>query len=110
MTSCKEMFKDLNDIISIDFSNFDTSKVTEMTSMFYSCTVKSINFYNFNTSIVTDMSSMFAGSSQITSLDLSSFRTSNVKNMNYMFHYCISLKEINLIILVIQHDKTYFPY
>ena len=37
LTSCKEMFKDIDNIISIDFSNFDTSKVTEMTSMFYSC-------------------------------------------------------------------------
>ena len=96
LTSCKEMFKDIDDIISIDFSYFDTSKVTEMTSMFYNSKAKSINFNNFNTSIVSDMSSMFAGSTQITSLDLSSFKTSKVKSMKYMFNYCMSLKELNL--------------
>ena len=95
LTSLKEMFKTINDIISIDFSNFDTSKVTELNSMFDNCQVKSINFNNFNTSIVTDMSGMFSGTS-FTSLDLSNFKTSRVKSMRYMFNYCMLLKELNI--------------
>ena len=48
-----------------------------------------------NTSEVTDMSWMFAGSS-FTELDLSTFDTSNVTNMNHMFGECKSLKQLDL--------------
>ena len=35
--SCKNMFKDLENIIEVDLSNFDASKVTNMDSMFFKC-------------------------------------------------------------------------
>ncbi len=48
--------------------------------------VKVISNINlFNTSGITDMSFMFSDMSSLTSLDLSSFDTSNVKNMRSMF-------------------------
>ena len=56
ITSCKNMFSGLNNIIEIDLSNFDTSKVTDMDSMFYMCTnLENINFGNINTSLVINM-------------------------------------------------------
>ena len=46
LTSCLNMFKESN-IISIDFSQFDSSSVTTMESMFEKCNyLKSINFQN----------------------------------------------------------------
>ena len=46
--------------------------------------------------LVTDMTSMFYGCNAITSLDLSSFNTSNVMNMNSMFDGCSSLTSLDI--------------
>ena len=96
LTSCKEMFRDINCITSIDFSNFNSSKVTDMTEMFNKCSkLKSVNFKNSNTSNVIKMDCMFCNT-PITSLDLSSLDTSKVEKMSYMFYNCPDLKEIDL--------------
>ncbi|MBR4564676.1 MAG: BspA family leucine-rich repeat surface protein [Paludibacteraceae bacterium] len=49
---------------------------------------------NLNTSKVTNMSSMFSGCSSLTSLDLSGFDVSNLKNTSYMFQNCSALTTI----------------
>ncbi len=38
LATCKEMFKDLKDIISIDLTNFDFSSVSDMEGFFEGCT------------------------------------------------------------------------
>lgn len=54
--------------------------------MFRNCTIlENLNLSNFNTSKVTNMNSMFLGCNNLTTLDLSSFDTSNVTKMDYMF-------------------------
>ena len=84
VTNMGWMFSD-SKATSLDLSSFDTSNVTNMDWMFYkSAATKIKGLNNFSTSKVTDMSSMF-GYSKLTTLDLSSFDTSNVKNMFYMF-------------------------
>ena len=70
---------------TIDLSNFNTSNIINMNSMFMNSKATSIIGLNkFDTSNVIDMSSMFWGSN-ISTLDLSSFDTSKVSNMSYMF-------------------------
>ena len=59
--------------------------VTNMSYTFYESQATSLDLSSFDTSNVTDMRSMFSGS-QATSLGLSNFDTSNVTNMNYMFY------------------------
>ena len=49
----------------------------------------------FDTSKVTNMESMFSGCSGLTSLDLSGFNTSNVTNMSNMFKNCSSLTNLD---------------
>ena len=51
-------------------------------------------FKDFDTSAVTNMSSMFRLCSNLTTLDLSNFNTSSVTNMSYMFYRCSSLTSI----------------
>ena len=54
------MFTDCSSLTTIDLSNFDTSSVTDMKSMFHGCSkLISINLSNFNTSKVTSMNDMF---------------------------------------------------
>ena len=70
---------------TIDLSNFNTSNIINMDSMFMNSKATSITGLDkFDTSNVTNMYSMFWGSNVLT-LDLSSFDTSKVTNMSHMF-------------------------
>ena len=97
-TGCDFMFEDFKNLVQINFNNnFNTSKVTNMSWMFFNCTsLTSLDLSNFNTSNVTNMSDMFYKCSSLTTLDLSSFNTSNVTNMWQMFASCSSLTSLNL--------------
>lgn len=85
-------------VTSIDCSNLDTSKVTNMSQMFSGLTkLTDLTLGSrFDTSNVTDMSSMFSGDTALTSLDLSCFDTSGVTNMSKMFENCSSLGTITV--------------
>ena len=60
--------------------------IVSMKGMFLGSSATSLDLSSFNTSNVTDMSYMFQGSA-VTSLDVSNFDTSKVTNMSYMFAY-----------------------
>ena len=83
-------------IRSLDVSGLDTSKVTNMSHMFYLCSnsnLTTLDVSGFKTSKVTDMSSMFAcygagTPSYVTALNLSGWDFSNVTTMNRMFDRC----------------------
>ena len=84
-------------ILSLDLSNFDTSRVTDMSSMFSNMfNLTSLNLSNFDTSRVTDMNSMFRNMFNLTSLNLSNFNTSKVTNMGSMFDGMHNLANLNL--------------
>ncbi len=59
-------------------------KITTLASLFYESAATSIDLSTFDTSNITNMASMFRAS-HATSLDLSYLDTSNVTNMTYMF-------------------------
>ena len=89
VTDMSLMFSNSTKLTSIDVSNFDTSNVTKMNMMFWGCRIiTSLDVSNFDTSKVTDMGGMFGGCSGLTSLDVSKFDTSNVTKMNSMFGGC----------------------
>ena len=53
ITTCSSMFSGLTNIIEVDLSNFDASKVVNINSMFNNClNLKRINFGKINTSSV----------------------------------------------------------
>ena len=84
-------------LISINLSNFNTSKVKYMDSMFNRClSLKHINLTNFDTSHVIDMRNMFYGCKSLISINLSNFDTSQVENMEEIFYGCNSLVSIDL--------------
>lgn len=91
------MFRDMSSLEYIDTSNFDTSNVKSMISMFYGCkSLLELDLSNFDTSNVSDMTYMFAGCSSLKELDLRSFDTSDVVIMHAMFDGCPSLNELDL--------------
>ena len=99
-TDCSALFseKGINNIQSLVFSNFDTSNVSTMQSMFSDLEyLSTLNLTAFNTNNVLDMNNMFQGCSALVSINFgSNFNTSNVINMNAMFESCEKLTNINL--------------
>lgn len=89
--------QEIKNILEIDLSNFDTSKVTNMSSMFGSMSkLTTLNLSSFNTSKVADMSNMFYGMSKLTNLNLSNFDTSKVTDMSGMFSIMPSLTTLDI--------------
>ena len=97
VTNMYAMFNGMSNLTTLNLSNFDTSKVTKMWTMFTDMSsLTSLNLSSFNTSQVTDMSWMFKGMSNLTTLNLSNFDTSNVTNMHAMFNVMSNLTTLNL--------------
>ena len=87
-----------NTFTNLIFKDVDTSNVTDMNYMFYSCSaLTSLDVSGWDTSNVTNMSSMFNYCSSLNSLDLSGWDTSNVTNIYGMFNKCSALKTIRMI-------------
>ena len=87
----------IKNVLDLDLSNFDTSKVTNMQSMFFGIhKLSTLNLSSFDTSNVINMQSMFSGMSNLANLDLSSFNTSKVMNMETMFRGARNLTNLNL--------------
>ena len=58
--SCSNMFNGMRNLIAIDLSEFDTSKVIDMSYMFNECTnLVALNLRNIDISSVTNFNSMF---------------------------------------------------
>ena len=97
-------FSDLTNVTSINFSNIDTSGVTDMRSMFASCSnIEVLDLSNFDTSNVVSMGGfgysswgMFLDCKKLQNINLGSFNTSKVTQMGNMFYNCSSLTSLDL--------------
>lgn len=95
LNNCDYMFYELENIIEVDLSNFDASEVTSMIYMFATYDLISINFGNINTPELKNINGLFSYCLSLVSIDLSSFDTSLVTDMGSMFSSCVSLVSIN---------------
>ena len=97
VTNMSSVFSSCSSLTSLDVSGFNTTKATSMSDMFSSCSsLTKLNVMNFNTSNVTSMNSMFYSCGSLTSLDVSNFNTAKVTGMVSMFSSCSGLSELNL--------------
>ena len=97
-----QLFSGCKSLEKIDISTFNmngstTENVTNMGSMFDSCTnLIEINLGKLNTTNVKNMSQMFSYCSSLETIDLTSFNTANVEKMNNMFRSCTNLNKLDL--------------
>jgi len=97
VTSMKAMFINCQKLVNIDLTNVNTASVTNMTSMFENCTsLISLNLSNFDVSKVLYTDKMFKNCNSLTSLNLSNFKTPNLKKMEEMFSGCSSLQNLDI--------------
>lgn len=95
--NCSHAFFALESLESLRMENFDTSKVTNMSTMFCQLySMEELDISNLNTSNVTNMNSAFSYNKKLTTLDLSSLDTSNVTNMSTMVAHCDNLETLDL--------------
>ena len=95
--TCADMFKDLDWLVEIDLSSFDSKNVRDMSYMFSGCSsLTSLDLSGFDTTKVTDMEHMFAGCTKLKTLNISSFDTSSVYDMTAMFYECEALESIDV--------------
>ena len=78
--------------------DLDVSLIEDFNYLFYGIVngVKTLDLSGWKTSNVKNMSDMFSNCKNITSLDLSDWDTSNVQNMWDMFNECENLKSLDL--------------
>ena len=98
VTNMSSMFFTCQNLTFLDIGGWDVSNVTNMKSMFSHCKkITSFNHLNsWDVSNVTNMNSMFGSCDSITTIDLSGWDTSNVTNMNSIFFYDRYLTSINI--------------
>lgn len=86
-----------NKITKIKRWTYPNTDVVSTSGMFYHCSsLTSLDLSNFNTSNVKDMESMFYGCSSLTSLDLSNFNTAKVTNMSQICSSCPNLTTLDI--------------
>ena len=92
LTNCSKLFSYARDIIRVDASEWDSSKVTDMSYMFECAGTNhagiTLNPSDWNVSNVTNMSHMFTYT-QLGAVDFSSWgpQVTKVTNMRGMFYY-----------------------
>lgn len=96
-SSCYKMFADYRILNEIDFSNFDTSNIITMESMF-ECSIylEHLDLSTFNTKKLRNMNYMFCKCTYTISINLSSFNTEEVDLMAGVFRQCKHLEELDL--------------
>ena len=91
------MFYNFDLLNSINLSKSTNENITSTRSMFSGCkNLTTLNLYRFNTSNVTNMYCMFYGCNNLATLDVSRFNTSNVTNMYSMFYDCNNLATLDV--------------
>ena len=104
VTDMRGMFSCCNNLATIDVSTFDTSNLRFMDGMFQDSGIATITFGAFSTAMVESMCSLFNSCSNLTSLDLSGFDTSNITEIDWERHFgysdllynCTSLRSLTL--------------
>ena len=87
------MFRDCNNLTTLNVANFNTKNVTDMSGMFYDCNnLTTLNVSNFDTKNVTNMTQMFHGCNNLTTIYVSDkFVTTACEDAVEMFRHCEKL-------------------
>ena len=97
------MFNGYKNLSSVDLSKFDSSKVTEMYSIFANCSsLKSLDLSNFDTSNVVNIHGLFNGANSLETIKIGeNVKFENITNSaGSIFNGCNNLKQEDIIAIV----------
>ena len=96
------MFAASTNLISLDLSGWDVSKITQMGSMFSSQSqntgamkLQSVNLSGWNPVNAVHVGWMFYGCGNLTHVDLSGWSAENIQTMSHMFADCYKLQSVD---------------
>ena len=91
------MFYYFPKLISVDLSNANLTKVSDMNTMFEDCSLLvNVNFDNVSTPNIVKMNRMFSRCTSLEEVDLSGLGGNNLMFHTYMFMGCTNLRKINM--------------
>ena len=90
------LFSEMPNCIEMDLAKLNTENCTSMDEMFTGSGIAKINLNSWDTSKVTNMEEMFEYCNELENINMSNCDTSKVTNMEYMFAYCEELENINM--------------
>lgn len=93
-TSLSRLFDGFTQLKALSLP-YDTTTITNMSSMLQSSSITHVDVSTFDTSAVTDMQHMFYNCMSLVQLDLSNFNTHNVTNVTNMFNNCYCLYDLD---------------
>ena len=102
ISSLKDFFNTKYDekavsINSVDFSNFDTTELTDLSGMFYGVVyLGTVNFGNFDGAKITNISEIFSGCNNINYIVLGKFKDSSKVSISNLFSGMKNLNTVNL--------------
>ena len=97
LSNMNSIFSGCTDLVTVDFTNFNWSNVKDIGYMFYACvSLKSIDLSNFDISKITNMERTFQSCESLESVIFPESSPQNLENMDYLFYYCSSLASIDL--------------
>ena len=85
LNNLSELFKETSYLENVNLEGTDTSKVTNISYMFNDSGITSFDFSQLDTSSVTNIIQFLFGTTRLTSADLSSFDLSQATNGSYVF-------------------------
>ena len=92
------MFKGCENLIDIDLTNLNTSKLENINSLYENCNnLEKINFFNTKLNKIREINNIFNGCENLVEIEnLDKINMSNIKKANNMFKNCKSIRSINL--------------
>ena len=97
--SLDSLFYECNNFVDLTYSGLTIdSNVTNASSCFWNCSQLTAvpDLFNGAQTNLTDLGSMFQGCTNMTTIDLSSWKFGQVINMRYMFSNCVNVKTIDI--------------
>ena len=97
LSNMNSIFSGCFDLVTVDFTNFNWTNIQDIGYMFYGCdSFKSIDLSNADISKITNMERVFQSCDSLESVIFPESGPQNVENIDYMFYYCSALKSVDL--------------
>jgi surface protein len=96
ITSLDDLFESIDELIEVDFSNFNGSKIKSLKATFAECkNLKKLTFANaFSKSSIINLASTFSDCSNLDIIDFSNVKFGKIEYLIDTFNGCTNLKEI----------------
>lgn len=97
VTNMNQMFSNCKHLLSLDVSNWDTSKVKYMDALFKNCeSIIELDLNNWDTRNVLTMKYMFDSCYSLKTLKADTWDVYNVRTMEGMFYDCKSINRLRI--------------